>query len=323
MLQRREFLAGLGACAAAATPCANAAAQSPGVAEEPWSTAHLSGTFARPNGDAARGPAALIVAGSGPTQRDGSFGTYRQIAHALAAAGIRSLRYDKRGVGQSRPMVEREDELVLQHFVDDALLAARQLKKRSDVSSVFIIGHSEGALIATLAAAAMPLAGIVLLAGLGRRLDVVIREQLLAMTLPPSHEHLRQEALEVLSRLAKGERVNNVSADNAPLFRPSVQPFLISVFAVDPAAELAQRTLPVMLVRGESDIQVGKIDLELLAQARPDARKLSLPETNHVFKPAPADISDRSAQLKSYDAAAPLAPGLMPPLVEFARANGH
>ncbi len=324
MLKRRDVLR-LMSASVLVHPCARLArAQGARVLEEPWASGHLAGTFAQPgSAEPARGPAVLIIAGSGPSSRDGSFNTYRLLAHGLAAAGIRSLRYDKRGVGQSRPLVAREDELTLGHFVDDAVMAARDLAARPDVSSVMIVGHSEGALIAMLTAARMSLAGIVLLAGTGRRLDAVIREQLMAMPLPASMEHVRREALEILERLSRGERVAEVSAENAPLFRPSVQPFLLSVFAIDPAAELGKLKLPVMLIRGASDIQVSAEDLDLLAKARPDARVLVLPETNHAFKPAPADTSNRAAQLRSYDPAAPLVPGLVPAIVEFVRGNAH
>jgi fermentation-respiration switch protein FrsA (DUF1100 family) len=147
----------------------------------------------------------------------------------------------------------------------------------------------------------------------------VIREQLQAMPLQPSHEHLRRQAMDILERLARGERVKDVAIENAPLFRPSVQPFLISVFAIDPAAEIARLKLPTLLVRGASDIQVSAVDLDLLARARPDARALVIPECNHVFKQAPADIGDRQAQLKSYDPSAPLVSGLVPALTEFIR----
>ena len=324
MLKRREFMGLAGLCALSLPAYRSAIAQVNRVLEEPWSDDHLVGTFAEPgSGEPARGPAVLLISGSGPSSRDGSFNTYRLIAHGLAASGIRSLRYDKRGVGQSRPMVESEHDLTLGQFVDDAVMAARDLAARPDVSSVVLVGHSEGALIATLAAAKIPLAGIVLLAGTGRRLDAVIREQLMAMPLPASMEHVRREALSILERLARGERVAEVSTDNAPLFRPSVQPFLLSVFAIDPAAELAKVKLPVMLVRGASDIQVSAEDLDILAKVRPDARILVLPETNHAFKPAPADVTNRAAQLRSYDPAAPLAPGLVPAIVEFVRANAR
>lgn len=322
MPTRRDVILAIGAASLSLAGSGPGLAQAPRIIEEPWAYEHLAGTFAQPSGPMVPGPAVLIVAGSGPTNRDGSVNTYRLLAHGLAAAGIPSLRYDKRGVGQSRPMVEREEDLVFRHFVDDAVLAARDLATRPGVSSVIIAGHSEGALIAMLAAAQMPLAAIVLLAPVGRRMDEVLREQLQAMALPASLEHIRREALDILDRLTRGERVAEVSAENGPLFRPSVQPFLLSVFALDPAAELAKLELPVMLVRGKSDIQVAASDLELLAEARPDAWVLKLPETNHAFKPAPADISNRAAQLRSYDPAAPLVPGLVPALVDFIRAHG-
>jgi pimeloyl-ACP methyl ester carboxylesterase len=313
VIDRRHFLyAGL----AGALISGRSGAQDNSVQQEPWSSGGLFGTFARPR-EAGRRPAALIIAGSGPTPRDGTVGTYRQIAEGLAAGGIASLRYDKRGVGESRSLVTREDDVVLGNFVDDAVAAVRSLSARPDVSAVFILGHSEGALIGTLAAAKVPVAGLVLLAGMGRRFDVVLREQLTAVSLPAAQEPMRQRALDILAKLARGERVDDVPQEHMVLFRPSVQPFLLSLMAVDPAAELAKLKTPTLLVRGASDIQISAADLDALAKARPDARVLRLPATNHVLKPAPADISDRAAQLASYKPDAPLAPGLMPVLVSF------
>ncbi len=290
--------------------------------EESWSVRGLAGTFARPHNGPERSPAALIVAGSGPTPRDGGVGTYRQIAEALAAAGIRSYRYDKRGVGGSRALVTREDDLTLGSFVDDAVSIVRALDQRPDVSSVVIVGHSEGALIAILAAATLPVAGIALLAGPGRNLAVILREQLRGIPLPPDREHLRTESFAILDKLVRGEQVASVPPEQAALFRPSVQPFLRSVFAIDPAAALAKLRVPVLIVRGASDIQVARSDFDALAAARPDAKTIELPLTNHVFKPAPADVSDRAAQLKSYDSAAPLASGLMPVLARVHSRGG-
>ena len=108
-----------------------------------------------------------------------------------------------------------------------------------------------------------------------------------------------------------------MSPEQAALFRPSVQPFLISTFAIDPAAEFAKLKVPALIVWGESDIQVRRADFDALVAARPDAKALVLPLTNHAFKPAPADTSDRAAQLRSYDKAAPLVPGLVPALAAF------
>src|SRR5262249_3581451 len=102
MLNRRSLLSAIGVGAVSA-----ALADDPAVVEEPWSAGGIFGTLARPAKGPERGPTALLLAGSGPSPRDGTFGTQRQIAHGLAGSGIRSLRYDKRGVGGSRALVTR------------------------------------------------------------------------------------------------------------------------------------------------------------------------------------------------------------------------
>jgi pimeloyl-ACP methyl ester carboxylesterase len=190
-MHRRAALRYIGASLCAIPGSHLASAQEPSPVEERWSGGGLVGTFTRPPGSPARGPAALILAGSGPTPRDGNFGTYRRIAQGLAANGIRSLRYDKRGVGDSGALVTREEDLLLRHYVDDAASAVRDLEARPDVSAVVIIGHSEGALLAILTAAAIKVAGIVLLAGPGRRFDAILREQLAGVPLPPDQERYR------------------------------------------------------------------------------------------------------------------------------------
>jgi pimeloyl-ACP methyl ester carboxylesterase len=159
----------------------------------------------------------------------------------------------------------------------------------------------------------------VLLACVGRRLDIVMREQIAAIPIPPNQEPLRKESLAILGKLAHGQRVSDMSAEQAAFFRPSVQPFLISSFAIDPAAEFAKLKQQTLIVWGESDIQVRRSDFDALVAARPEARTLILPGANHQFKPAPADTTDRAAQLKSYDKAAPLVPDLVPAIVAFIR----
>ena len=130
---------------------------------------------------------------------------------------------------------------------------------------------------------------------------------------------MRSEAFAILEKLTRGERVVGVPPEQSALFRPSVQPFLMSVFAVDPVAALARLHVPVLVMRGASDIQVSRADFDALAGARPDAIAVELPLTNHVFKAAPAELSDRAAQIRSYDSAAPLVPGVVPALVDFIR----
>lgn len=99
------------------------------------------------------------------------------------------------------------------------------------------------------------------------------------------------------------------------LYRPSVQPYLISWFKYDPAAELAKLSMPVLLIRGTHDLQVRQADADTLAAARPDASFLAIEEMNHVLKIAPAD---RAENIRFYsDPKAPLAPGLVTAVAGF------
>jgi len=124
----------------------------------------------------AGGISALIIAGSGPTDRDGNSAlnlrsnVYRMLAEGLAAEGISTLRYDKRGIGASQAAMTAEQDLRFQTYVDDARAWAHELSMRTGVKRVWLIGHSEGALIAERAAEHnTEVCGLVLISGAGRR----------------------------------------------------------------------------------------------------------------------------------------------------------
>jgi pimeloyl-ACP methyl ester carboxylesterase len=297
----------------------DASSQTVRMTEQPWSLAGLSGALTAPAGQAARGPAVLIIAGSGPTDRDGNnplgvrADTYRLLAQALAAQGIRSLRYDKRGIAGSQK-ITREEDLRFDDYVDDAAAAASDLAARPEVAGVVLIGHSEGGVTAIRAASRAPVKGVILLASLGRPMSVALREQLMSAPLP---EETRAQALRILDELNNGRRVGDVPPVLHALFRPSVQPFLLSGLSLDPAAELAKLSLPVLIVRAERDLQISEAEFAALATARPDARQLRLPEANHLLKQVAAD---RAANLAAYaNPYLPLDPALVPAIVEFVR----
>lgn len=290
--------------------------------EQPWSVGGVQGTIAKPD-DQTRGPAVLILAGSGPTDRNGNgpgtppillTDSYRLLAAGLAEHGILSLRYDKRGVAKSRALVTREEELLFGAFVADAVAAVQSLAARPDVSSVLIAGHSEGGMIALAAAARVPVAGLILLATPGRSLLAVLRGQLKGQ-LPPD---LDASANAIMDSLAAGKRVDDPPQQLAALFRPSVQPFLISIANFDPAAAFARSTVPALIVHAGRDLQVSSRDFEALRAARSDAQILELPEANHVLKTSPADIEGNRALYRN--PAAPLDPALIPAVVAFVRA---
>jgi uncharacterized protein len=245
---------------------------------EDVAVAGRSGTLLKPGGSE-HPPVVLLIGGSGPTDRNGNQGgtdpgELRQLAEQLAEKGIASLRYDKRGIGRSPMAGLREEDFVLNSFVDDAVVWLGWLQQRSDLGPRIIAGHSEGGLIALLTAKRAPVAGIVLLATPGRRLGDVIRDQLQRIGLDGA---LQTEALTVLAALERGETVASVNPALQALFRPSVQRYMISELAIDPVKQLRDPTLPLLIVSGGHDLQVTSADAALLSAERPDAVRLDIP----------------------------------------------
>lgn len=284
----------------------------------------LHGTFL----DAGQpGPAVLIIAGSGPTDRNGDStvpgvrpATYRLIAEGLAAGGISSLRFDKRAIGASAGAATSEETLRFTTYVDDAVAWARLLRVQRGVSCVVILGHSEGSLIAAMAAARVPQCGVIEISGPGRPLGAVIEEQLRAQTTaagtPAASEGLTV-ALHILGELRGGRTVADVPPYLAALFRPSVQPYLISELNIDPAQALAAVHTPALIMQGNTDLQVSVADAQRLRAGRPDARLVILDGVNHVLKDAPAE---RGANIAAYaDPNLPLSAAVVPTLLEFVR----
>ncbi|MEP2828504.1 alpha/beta fold hydrolase [Parvibaculum sp.] len=276
----------------------------------------LSGTLVMPQGE---GPvdAALILAGSGPTDRDGNFpsgqnNSLKLLAHALGERGIASLRIDKRGVGGSIGAARAEEELRAETYVEDAIRWLELLEREPRIRRVVALGHSEGALLATLAARRHEVSGLVLLTPSGRPAPALIREQLAGQSLPPEIT-LRSE--EILQSLERGETVADVPPQLDMLYRPSVQPYLISWFKYDPAAELARTDVPVLVVQGTRDLQQRPADGEKLAAAREGVTLIAIENMNHVLKVAP---EDRAGNMALYvDPHAELAPGLAGAIAGF------
>lgn len=279
------------------------------------STGTLRGSLLLPPGQATV-PAVLILPGSGPTDRNGngpglSTDAYLLLARGLAAEGIASLRIDKRGIAASAAAGPKEDDLRFSTYVEDAAAWAAYLGRQPRVSRVIVLGHSEGALVGSIVAQRPGIAGFVSLAGVGAPAADILRRQLVT-ALPPS---LLSEARNVLSQLEKGQRVANTSPDLAPLFRPSVQGYLISWFRIDPRAELAKVKVPVLIVQGSTDLQVSVADAQALKAALPSASLRLVGGMNHILRAAPATPTENVATYSRPDL--PLAPSLVPSLMAF------
>lgn len=288
--------------------------------ERPVALGALHGTLTLPSGTAAV-PAALILPGSGPVDRDGNLpqarsNTLKLLAQDLAAKGIASLRIDKRGVGQSQPADLREEDLRFSTYVEDATAWLDRLAAEPRVARIFLIGHSEGALVATQVAAGAtprhPVTGVILVAGAGFPAAQLIGRQLAAAGVPAT---LQQRSAAIADALTRQQAVNDPPPELAALYRRSVQPYLMSWLPLDPAQELGRVEMPVLILQGTTDLQVAPEDARRLAAHRPGAALVLVEGMNHVLKVAPAE---RAANLATYaQPEVPLAPSLVPAIATF------
>lgn len=258
----------------------------------------LYGTLETPK-DTGAVPVALIISGSGPTDRDGNNtivgnnNSLKLLAEGLAINGIASLRYDKRGIAASAAAGPKEDDLRFDTYIDDAEKWGKLLLKDRRFTKVIVIGHSEGALIGTVACKRLGANGFISIAGAGYPAYEVLEAQL-KRSLPPS---LISESNTILDLLKKGKTTDKVPPSLITLFRLSVQPYLISWFRYDPAYELSQLTVPVLIAQGTTDIQVSTEDFKRLTNANKLARPLVINGMNHVLKNVPGDMG---LQMRSY-----------------------
>jgi len=237
-------------------------------------------------------PVVLIIAGSGPTDRDGNnpasgrIDNLKRLALVLANEHIASVRYDKRGVAASQPATPDERDLSVQRYVDDVVAWSRKLKADPRFGPLILIGHSEGALIASLAAERAGASAVITLAGMGRPLADVLREQL-AQRMSPA---LLAGGSALLDRLQAGQTSLDVPAPLRQVFRPSVQPYLITLLQQDPAQAFARLPMPALIVQGRNDVQVDVADAERLKAAKPDAQLVLIDGMNHMLRISPKDM---------------------------------
>ena len=224
---------------------------------------------------------ALIIAGSGPTDRDGNSPSLRNnslklLAEGLAESGFASFRYDKRGVGRSAR--EAMDDLRFEHYVEDAKEWVNFFSKQSKFKSIAVLGHSEGSLIGSICSRLAEVNKFISLCGTGRRAGVLLEDQLRRASA------YTEETKFIINKLSSGGTVAEVPGELSSVFRPSVQPYLISWFKYSPVEEIKQLGKPVLVVQGANDLQSSIEDAESLALASSSSRKVILEGMNHVLK---------------------------------------
>jgi pimeloyl-ACP methyl ester carboxylesterase len=251
-------------------------------------TGNIEGTLMYPSAPLPV-PIAVIIAGSGPTDRDGNNpmmtnNSLKMLATELAKNGIASLRYDKRGIAQSKNAGLKENDLRFEMYIDDAIEWVKFLKKDISFNKIIVVGHSEGSLIGMVASQNQGVTKFVSLEGAGLPADQIIREQLKAQ--PPV---VMTQSAPILDELVKGNTVENIPPNLSSLFRTSVQPYMISWFKYDPQKEIGKLKKPILIVQGTTDIQVSVADANRLHAANPGSKLVIIEGMNHILKNAEAD----------------------------------
>lgn len=269
----------------------------------------LAGTLTLPpDAGRLRHPAVVLVAGSGPVDRDSTvvgIPIFTQLAGSLAGHGFVVLRYDKRGVGQSGG---RTETATLQDYADDLVAAVKWLEKRKDVDKrrLAVAGHSEGAAVAMLAAAREGrIKSVVLISAPGTTGAELILEQQqhqLALMNVPEAERKAKVALQqqIQQAVISGKNWEGVPAE---LQRQADTPWFRSLLTYDPAAVMPRVKQPILIVQGDLDVQVPLHHADKLAElAR--ARKKSapvdvvhIPGINHLLVPATSGEVQEYTQL--------------------------
>ncbi len=269
--------------------------------------------------------AVLIVAGSGPTDRNGNSAAglntfcYKMLGEALAESGYAVMRYDKRGIGCSPIPAEDVPNLVLEDYIDDARTCVEFLRAEG-YDRVIVAGHSEGGLIALQLAAEVECCpdGVVLLCAPGYNMAEILNFQL-SQQLVPAYMGLMIKSTNIINSLKAGKMVaeEDIPAELISLFHPVVQPFLISNMRYEPTELAAKCRVPMFIVSGGRDVQVSVSNGKRLHEANPAAQHCVFENMTHVLKDA--DTSDRVMQVMSIytNANLTITEALAPAISEF------
>ena len=228
---------------------------------------------------------AVIIAGSGPTDRDGNNvnikGNYlMMLAEGLNENGISTFRYDKRGVGKSLGDITSPDEIKFTDYINDAISIINHFRETKKYKRITVIGHSEGALIGMIASRSIA-DSFISIAGAGEDYLTLIERQL---SIQP--EYIKSMSTPILKQLKNKKLVDSVPPLLNSLFRSDVQVYLIDASSYLPVVEISKLDIPVLIIQGTHDIQIDVDDAIKLDMAAKNSQLELIEGMNHVFRQA-------------------------------------
>jgi len=271
------------------------------VGSSPW---ELPGTLTVPNG---AGPfsAVVLVHGSGPNDRDESIGPnkmFKDLAWGLASNGIAVLRYDKRTRVHGKEMVALASGFTVnEEVVDDARAAVALLAKQPEIQPrrIFVVGHSLGGMMAPRIADGDPqIAGLIIMAGASRPLEDLLVEQVrysvgLSGKTSPEGEKQIARAEKTAADMRNPDLKPGMTVDFMGIPLPAA--YVLDLRAYHPAETASRLKVPILVMQGDRDYQVGAADLNVWKQALGKKSTVTLksyPALNHFFMPGAGPSSD-------------------------------
>ncbi|WP_044403554.1 alpha/beta hydrolase [Lacinutrix sp. Hel_I_90] len=272
----------------------------------------IDGTLLSPN-NLTKPNLVIIIAGSGPTDRNGNQNflkgnALKKLAEGLSNRNIATFRYDKRIVKQIRNG-RVDNNIMFDDFVKDAASVIDYFKAKDTFNKIYVIGHSQGSLVGILAAKDKA-DGFISLAGAGQSIDQVIIEQV-EKTAPM----LIEDTKRVFKLLADGKTTNDFPPALASIFNKQIQPFISNWMYYKPQEEIKKLDMPILIINGTKDLQVSEAEAELLKDAAPKATLKIIEKMNHVLVPIEGDNLENS---KSYnESSRALSADLFDSIVDF------
>ena len=295
----------------------NSIAQNPFISEEIAVTPLIEGTLLLPE-TSEKKPLVIIIAGSGPTDRNGNQNMMKNnslkfLAEELYNKGIATYRYDKRILKIMKSGTIDEKKIKFDDFIDDAIAVTDYFQSDTRFEKIFILGHSQGSLVGMIAAKDKA-DGFISIAGAGQEIDDGIVDQL-SKQAPGLVENARKSFDDL--------RVNGVAQNYSPglasIFRPQIQPFIYNWMQYNPQEELDKLSIPVLIINGDKDLQVQVSEAEKLQAVKPDAMYKVIPKMNHVLKEIEGNDLENSKSYNQYNL--PVSKELITTITQFIEEN--
>ncbi len=248
---------------------------------------NIHGTITMPDDSNVKIPVVLIIPGSGTTDRNGNSrvshvysNAYKLLAEAFAQQGIASLRYDKRGVGQSYG-AQYNRTLLFDDYVNDAEAWANYLKMEPRFSEVIVLGHGEGSLIGMIVANRTKLAAFIGISVESRRADKIWHSLIEKADLSKKQ---KADSKAVIDSLMAGKTVSDLDTLLYGYLHPQIQPFLVSWMKFDPLLEMSRLTIPAIIIHGKHDTYNQWKNAVRLAKENEQAKLALIDGMNYVLK---------------------------------------